>query len=307
STEEESNNSESEGPTFHSALSEMDEEQASSQLLQQQSIQQQQQQQYPNGFIEQQAIQWAQQVQQNELILKTLRDLTNRLALNPESSSLPVQMTTPPISLSQAAILASASSSIPIYGRYDNPNHPTPEFPARIPNFIENDLTMDLDEYLTDIELHFTNKNCPEGKKVTSFLSILKSGARQWAEKYLELFQSGSLLDWLTFKAAFHTRWRIIHLITNLRAEIEKLRYLPSEPLSAFAAHYLALANRIPDRSDKDKKLDFARKLLHWLQSYINDLHKEEDTLDLFLQKVVTKECHEFQSPIVPELEVWEP
>ncbi|KAF9111002.1 hypothetical protein BGW39_004504, partial [Mortierella sp. 14UC] len=156
-------------------------------------------------------------------------------------------------------------------------------------SFTGNDLTLDLDEYLSDIELHFINKNCPENKKVSSFVGLLKSGARQWAEAYLQPLSPAQGAEWAPFKSAFRARWRVTHLTTNLRAEIEALKRDSNEPLAAFAARYLALANRIPDRTDKDKKLDFSRKMPYWFQSRISDLHSEDDSLDSFLHKVVAK------------------
>ncbi|KAG0053734.1 hypothetical protein BGZ90_006169, partial [Linnemannia elongata] len=176
------------------------------------------------------------------------------------------------------------------YQRFEDPNRPAPEFPSRIESFTGNQLTLDLDEYLSGIELHFINKSCPENK-VSSFVSLLKSGARQWAEQYLESLSPSQAIEWAPFKAAFRARWRVTHLTTNLRAEIEVLRRGPNEALASFAARYLALANRIPDRSDKDKRLDFARKLPSWLQGRISDLHNEDDRLDAFLHKVVAKEA----------------
>ncbi|KAF9931459.1 hypothetical protein FBU30_010075, partial [Linnemannia zychae] len=309
------NPSDEEEMEFHMANEGLSEEaqiqqqQIQQQQIQQQQIQQQQLQQLVNDpeqlcltlvkqntLLEEQNARWVKQEEQNNQMLAALLALTRQLAenvkqvssnKNPPTPAGPAQ--TPP-SLSQVADIV--PTTIPqVYGRYDDPNRPAPEFPARIPNFTGDDLTLDLDEYLTDIELHFTNKNCPEKKKVTSFLSLLKSGARQWSEKYLEPYQYSGLPDWPTYKAAFRARWRITHLTTNLRAEIESLKQASSEPLSAFAARYLALANRIPDRSDKDKKLDFARKIPYYLQQRISDLHREEDTLDVFLQKVVTKDA----------------
>ncbi|KAG0248575.1 hypothetical protein BGZ95_007998, partial [Linnemannia exigua] len=234
---------------------------------------------------------WQKQEQQNAYLTDLVTQLTQQLQhtiaqqngppapvpVAPSSSAFPLQSMLPP--------------QHPAYGRYDDPNRPAPEFPSRIESFSGNQLTIDLDEYLSDIELHFTNKNCPETKKVSSFCGLLKSGARQWAEQYLGKVPVDQVSHWPSFKAAFRARWRVTHLTTNLRAEIENLRRLQDETLASFAARYLALANRIPDRSDKDKKLDFARKMPPWFQSRISDLHNEEDALDSFLHKIVAKDA----------------
>ncbi|KAF9081142.1 hypothetical protein BGX29_004722, partial [Mortierella sp. GBA35] len=132
--------------------------------------------------------------------------------------------------------------------RWDDPNRPAPEFPSRIETFTGNEINFDLDEYMSDIELQFTVKNWPPNKKVSSFVGLLRSGARQWANAYLLATIPTEVTDWIRFKAAFCERWRSSHLTTNLRAEIQALKRNPNETLSAFSSKYLALANRIHDR-----------------------------------------------------------
>ncbi|KAG0282426.1 hypothetical protein BGZ97_008990, partial [Linnemannia gamsii] len=279
----------------HLAVMQQQQQQQQEAILQQQ----QQQQPIPPDFFTRYEQQWEKQEQQNTFLLTLVKQLTDQLQqtmaaqqhppLTPSAStghpSIHPSLIQPPLPLHS---VPSTSAS---YGRYDDPNRPAPEFPSRIQSFTGNELTLDLDEYLSDIELHFVNKNCPENKKVSSFVGLLKSGARQWAEQYLESRTATQALEWIPFKTAFSSRWRVTHLTTNLRAEIEVLRRDADEPLASFAARYLALANRIPDRSDKDKKLDFARKMPTWFQSRISDLHSEEDSLDAFLHKVVGKEA----------------
>jgi flagellar biosynthesis GTPase FlhF len=285
------------------------------QQQQQQQQQPQQQQDLLNAFLVDQQNKWEEQKQQNAQMLEMVKTLSALIAQSLPTPSPSATVSNPEVVVnnnphppiqpvffdqhhpshhpsSRPAPLPQQSPTHPYqpqYGRYDDPNRPAPEFPARIQSFTGNDLTLDLDEYLSDIELHFANKNCPETKKVTSFMGLLKSGARQWAENYLRHLPSGQATEWVPFKAAFRERWRVTHLTTNLRAEIESLRRDHNEPMAAFAARYLALANRIPDRTDKDKKLDFAHKLPAWFQTRISDLHNEEDSLDSFLHKVVAK------------------
>jgi hypothetical protein len=160
-----------------------------------------------------------------------------------------------PSSIHPPLPLHSVPSTSASYGRYNDPNRPAPEFPYRIQSFTGNELILDLDEYLSDIKLYFVNKNYPKNKKVSSFIGLLKSDARQWAEQYLESRTATQALEWIPFKTTFSSHWRVTHLTTNLHAEIEVLRRNPDEPLASFAARYLTLANRIPDRSNKDATL----------------------------------------------------
>ncbi|KAF9118354.1 hypothetical protein BG015_006673, partial [Linnemannia schmuckeri] len=175
---------------------------------------------------------WEQQEKQNTHLIELVKQLQQQLQLsiatlppsNPAttSASIPLQSAHPtPTSIhplpsnppnqpipDQFLRHPSNPNSHRAYGRYDDPNRPAPDFSSRIESFTGNQLTLDLDEYLSDIELHFVNKGCPENKKVSSFVGLLKSGARQWAEQYLALLGPGQAAEWLPFKSAFRARWR---------------------------------------------------------------------------------------------------
>ncbi|OAQ28528.1 hypothetical protein K457DRAFT_20087, partial [Linnemannia elongata AG-77] len=233
------------GPDEHLAQLQQQEAYLQQQHQQQQQQQQQQQEQLqqqqnpiPPSVFQQYEKRLEHQEQQNTVLIDLVKQLQQQLqltmaAVQKSTNSAPIA----PASIHpqpsnhptrSAADAFSRSTTNPSghhpYDRFEDPNRPAPEFPSRIESFTGNQLTLDLDEYLSDIELHFINKSCPENKKVSSFVGLLKSGARQWAEQYLEPLSPSQAIEWAPFKAAFRARWRVTHLTTNLRAEIEALR-----------------------------------------------------------------------------------
>ncbi|KAF9895669.1 hypothetical protein BX616_009101, partial [Lobosporangium transversale] len=175
--------------------------------------------------------------------------------------------------------LASAPAP-PAVSRWLDPHRPAPQFAAQTSTFSGHEVAFDLDAWLKFIELQFRSQTWPDNKKVPSFVTILKGGALSWALQYID--DKGEDIGWDAFKEDFVKRWTQTHLSQNLRAQLDGLKMEKDEALISFMSRYVALANKIHDKSTMDKKLELARKLPQYIRNKLVDIMRPEDSLETF-------------------------